>query len=120
MWLHVAAGLTIGGSLLWFLHHGHFEWALIVARRPDLPEAAEILERSSWAVLGSLGILAAAAHYTSSYSHARISPAGASGGGSRGWVPALVFGLAGGLLLVAGAAIGRRSGDRHDAGSVSS
>src|SRR5437764_1214066 len=30
MWLHVGAGLTIGGSLLWFLHHGHFEWALIV------------------------------------------------------------------------------------------
>ena len=28
-WLHVGAGLTIGGSLLWFLHHGHFEWALI-------------------------------------------------------------------------------------------
>src|SRR5581483_9032128 len=30
MWLHVAAGLAIGGSVLWFLHHGHFEWALIV------------------------------------------------------------------------------------------
>ena len=119
MWLHVGAGLTIGGSLLWFLHHGHFEWALIVLAGLIYLKLAEILERSSWAVLGSLGILAAAAHYTTSYSHARISPAGASGGGSRGWVPALVFGLAGGLLLVAGGVIGRRSGDRPDAGSVS-
>ena len=28
-WLHVGAGLTIGGSLVYFLHDGDFEWALI-------------------------------------------------------------------------------------------
>jgi hypothetical protein len=119
MWIHVAAGLTIGGSLLWFLHHGHFEWALIVVAGLVYLKLAELLERSSWAVLGSFGILAAAAHYTSSFSHARISPAGASGGGSRGWVPALVFGLAGGLLLVAGGMLARRSDDRRETRSVS-
>ncbi len=119
MWLHIGAGLTVGGSLLWFLHHSHFEWALIVVAGLIYLKLAEILERSSWAVLGSLGILAAAAHYTTSYSHARISQAGASSGGSRGWVPALVFGLAGGLLLVAGGLLRHRSAGRTDTGSVS-
>ena len=87
MWLHIGAGLTIGGSLLWFLHHGHFEWALIVVASLLFVKLASIFERASWAVLGSFGILAAAAHYTTSYSHASVSLGGASSGGSRGWVP---------------------------------
>ena len=41
-WLHVAAGLTIGGGLVWFFHDGAFDWivvgvvgaALHPARRP--------------------------------------------------------------------------------------
>jgi hypothetical protein len=109
MWLHIGAGLTIGGSLLWFLHHGHFEWALIVVASLLFVKLAAFFERSSWAVLGSIGILAAATHYTASYSHASVSLAGASSGGSRGWVPSLVFGIAGALLLVLGGLLARRS-----------
>jgi hypothetical protein len=109
MWLHVGAGLTIGGSLLWFLHHGHFEWALIVVASLLFVKLAAIFERSSWAVLGSIGILAAAAHYTTSYSHASVSLVGASSGGSRGWVPSLVFGIAGALLMVLGGLLARRT-----------
>ena len=101
MWLHIGAGLTMGGSLLWFLHHGHFEWALIVVASLLYVKLASIFERASWAVLGSLGILFAATHYTTSYSHATVSLTGASSGGSRGWVPALVFGIAGALLMTA-------------------
>ncbi len=109
MWLHVGAGLTIGGSLLWFLHHGHFEWALIVVASLVFIKFASIFERASWAVLGSFGILAAATHYTTSYSHASVSLGGASSGGSRGWVPAVVFGIAGALLFVLGGLLARRT-----------
>jgi hypothetical protein len=109
MWLHVGAGLTIGGSLLWFLHHGHFEWALIVVASLLFVKLAAIFERASWAVLGSIGIVAAATHFATSYSHASVSLAGASSGGSRGWVPALVFGIAGALMVVLGGLIARRS-----------
>jgi hypothetical protein len=110
-WLHVGAGLTIGGSLLWFLHHGHFEWVLIALAGLIYVKLADLLERSSWAVLGSLGILAAATHFAASFSHTQISPAIASetSSGSRGWVPAVVFGLAGTLLLVFGGLLGRRA-----------
>lgn len=109
MWLHVGAGVAIGGSLLWFLHHGHFEWALIVVASLVYLWFADAFGRASWAVLGSVGILAAATHYTTSWSHAHISTSGASTGGSRAWVPAVVFGAAGALLFLAGGAIARRS-----------
>ncbi len=113
MWLHIGAGLTIGGSLLWFLHHGHFEWALIVVASLLYIKLAAIFERASWAVLGSFGILAAATHFTTSYSHASVSLVSTSNavssGGSRGWVPAVVFGIAGALLFVLGGLLARRT-----------
>jgi hypothetical protein len=119
-WLHVGAGLAIGGSLLWFLHHGHLEWALIALAGLVYVQLAAILERSTWAVFGSLGILAAAAHFASSFSHTRISPALASPtGASRGWVPAVVFGAAGALLVLLGGMLARRAAGRAGTGSVS-
>ena len=119
-WLHVGAGLAIGGSLLWFLHHGHLEWALIALAGLVYVQLAAVLERSSWAVLGSLGILAAAAHFASSFSHTRISPAlASSAGASRGWVPAVVFGAAGALLVLLGGMLARRAAGRAGVGSVS-
>jgi hypothetical protein len=119
-WLHVGAGLAIGGSLLWFLHDGHLEWALIALAGLVYVQLAAVLERASWAVLGSLGILAAAAHFASSFSHTRISPAlASSAGASRGWVPAVVFGAAGALLVLLGGALARRAAGRSGAGGVS-
>jgi hypothetical protein len=114
MWLHVGAGLTIGGSLLWFLHHGHFEWALIAVAGVLYIKLADAFDRASWAILGSIGILAAATHFASSFSHASVSRTGVSSGGSRGWVPSVVFGIAGALLLVLGGLLA----SRRRAGSV--
>jgi len=115
MWLHVGAGLTIGGSLLWFLHHGHFEWVLIAVAGFLFIQLAEAFDRASWAVFGSFGILAAAAHFATSWSHPAVSLNGVSSGGSRGWVPSVVFGVAGLLLMAAGGLIA----NRRRAGSVS-
>jgi hypothetical protein len=113
LWLHVGAGLTIGGSLLWFLHHGNFEWALIVVASLLYVKLAAIFARSSWAVFGSIGILAAATYFAIRYSHTSFalvpSSNAVSNGGSRGWVPALVFGIAGALMLVLGGLLARRS-----------
>jgi hypothetical protein len=115
MWLHVGAGLTIGGSLLFFLHHGHFEWALIAIAGVLYTKLAEAFDRASWAIFGSIGILAAATHFATSFSHASVSRSGVSSGGSRGWVPSVVYGVAGVLLLVLGGLIAAR----RRAGSVS-
>lgn len=115
LWLHVGAGLTIGGSLLWFLHHGHFEWVLIAVAGVLYVKLADAFERASWAVFGSIGILASATHFASAWSHASVSPAGVSDGGSRGWVPSVVFGIAGAFLMVLGGLLAAR----RRAGSVS-
>jgi hypothetical protein len=115
MWLHVGAGATIGGSLLWFLHHGHFEWALIAVAALLYVRLAAAFERASWAVFGSIGLLASATHYASAFSHASVSPSGVSDGGSRGWVPSVVFGIAGALMMILGGLLARR----RRAGSVS-
>jgi hypothetical protein len=122
MWLHVGAGLTIGGSLLWFLHHGHFEWLLILVAGLLFVKLADSFERASWAIFGSIGILGAASHYASSWSHSGSYQTvigntvfRGSGFESRGWVPSVVFGVAGTLLMVLGGWLA----NRRRAGSVS-
>jgi hypothetical protein len=114
MWLHIGAGLTIGGSLLWFLHHGHFEWALIAVAGFLYVKLADAFDRASWAIFGSIGILAAATHFATSFSHASVSTSGVSDGGSRGWVPSVVFGVAGAVLMLLGGLLA----NRRRAGSV--
>ncbi|HEX6761378.1 MAG TPA: hypothetical protein VF094_01125 [Gaiellaceae bacterium] len=116
-WLHVAAGAAIGGSLLWFLHHGGFEWALIALAGLVYVQLADILDRPSWAVLGSVGLLAAATHFASAWSHTPVSPAIATSGADRGWVPAVVFGVAGTLLMLLGGVQARRRAGGGPCGS---
>ena len=110
MWLHVGAGLTIGGSLVYFLHHGNFEWALIAVGGVLYVLLADALGRSSWAVLGTLGILMASVHYTVELTHIRLSILGPGiDGSSRGWAPAVVFAIAGSLLVLLGGMLARRA-----------
>ena len=63
-WLHVAAGLTIGGGLVWFFHDG------AVRLDPDRRLTGLLyvllgdrLARSSWVVLGAWGILQTATYF---------------------------------------------------------
>jgi hypothetical protein len=111
MWLHIGAGLTVGGSIIWFLHSGDVEWALVAVGGVLFIGLAETSGRSSWAVLGSIGILAAGVHFATSLTHARFTlffgEAPTSQG--RGWAPAVVFALTGALLMLLGGALARRS-----------
>jgi hypothetical protein len=107
-WLHLAAGLLIGGSLIFLMHHGTFEWTLIAIASVVYVGLAQLFGRSSWAVLGSLGILLAASEFTLQWTHIRVSLVSPGGVGGRGWVPPLVFGLAGALLVLLGLLAARR------------
>jgi hypothetical protein len=62
-WLHVVSGLTIGGALLFFWHESDWNFILI-----GLVGLAYILfgagrSRSSWTVLGALGLLFTTVHF---------------------------------------------------------
>ena len=106
-WLHVAAGLLIGGSLLYWFHSSDFDWALISVAALVYVAIAYGSKRSSWAVLGTLGLLAAGANFAAEWSHNTPlffgGPLSVSSS-LRGWVPALVFAFVGFLLVLLGLA----------------
>jgi hypothetical protein len=109
-WLHLGAGVLIGGSLLYWFHAGDFRWALIAVASLLYVGNAHRTGRSSWAVLGALGLLAASTHFASEWSHAPAVPLATlqTGEAPRDWVPPLVFAFTGFLLVVLGLAVARR------------
>ena len=112
-WLHVAAGLAIGGSLLHFWSSGNFDWILIILASLAYVRLAGALGRSSWAVLGTFGLLLASVHFALEWTSVSIPFLGSAGHSSRGWVPPLVFSVTGGLLVALGLALGRASAHRQ-------
>ena len=107
-WLHVAAGLLIGGSVIYLLHAGTFEWILVSIASVVYVGLAQLFGRSSWAVLGVWGLLIAASGFTLEWTHVRISLFEPQGAGGRAWVPPLVFGVAGVFMVLLGLLAARR------------
>lgn len=101
-WLHVAAGLTIGGSLLFFWHTSDSNWALIAVAGVAYVGLAAALARSSWAVLGAVGLFLAAAHFAQKW--AVVVPFFGDPFERRAhpWSAPLVFAVLGFLLVVLG------------------
>jgi hypothetical protein len=66
-WLHVAAGLAIGGGLLWLFHHGDWDWVLIGLVGLLYVWIGDRLARSSWVVLGAWGMLQTTAHFAAKW-----------------------------------------------------
>ena len=108
-WLHLAAGLLIGGSLLWFWHGGSIEWTLIAIASVVYVFFSQAVGRSSWAVLGTLGLLLASVHFALDWTHVRVVFFSGGSDSSRPWVAPLVFTCLGFLLVALGLATGRRS-----------
>jgi hypothetical protein len=63
-WLHVTAGLTIGGALLYFWHSSDRQWALIIVASLVFIGIGSAMRRSSYAVLGAVGLALATGHYS--------------------------------------------------------
>jgi hypothetical protein len=63
-WVHVVAGLTTGGALLYWWHSGDGEWALIIVAALVFVAVGAAARRSSYAVLGAAGLVLATAHYS--------------------------------------------------------
>jgi hypothetical protein len=103
-WLHLAAGMLIGGSLLYWWHSGDTEWALVAVASLVYVAIANRSKRSSWAVLATFGLLAAGTHFVSDWTHDRVSFSPATVTAFRGWVPSLVFAFVGFLIVVLGLA----------------
>ena len=62
-----------------------------------------------WAVFGTLGLFAAAAHFTAEWSSGTLTLSPSSIGTFRGWVPSLVYAFVGFLLVALGLHARRRN-----------
>jgi hypothetical protein len=62
-WVHVVAGLTIGGAFLYWWHTSDAEWAGIIIVGLIFILVGSAMKRSSYAVLGVVGLAAATGHY---------------------------------------------------------
>lgn len=107
-WLHATAGLLIGGALLYFWHSGNTGWALVFVVGLVYIAVAAGTGRSSWAVLGSFGIYAAAIHFGEKWARATISLFGGSATSQREWVPPIVLAAVGFLFVLLGLRLERR------------
>jgi hypothetical protein len=107
-WFQVVSGLLIGGSLLYFWHSGDTGWWLVFVVGLVYIGVARGTSRSSWAVLGSFGIFAAAVHFGEKWARTTISVLGASATSQREWVPPIVLAAVGFLFVLLGLRIERR------------
>jgi hypothetical protein len=106
-WLQLAAGLTIGGAIVYFCHTSDWDFAVLAVAGLLYVALGRRVGRSSWTVLGALGLLAAAAHFTvkwSDYHFALFSEPTPY----RKWVPPVVLAFLGFLYVALGLLEARR------------
>lgn len=103
-WLHVGAGLAIGASVIWWLWHDDwFAWTLVALASVAYIVFARAAGRSSWAVLGAIGLFLACNYFVFRWTHVRVfSFDEGDQGSTRAWVPPLLFSLDGAILVALG------------------
>jgi hypothetical protein len=99
-WWHVASGVLIGGALLMWWHHSDLDWALIAVAALVYVAVAYGTNRSSWAVLATVGLYLSGGHFASEWSNETVSVSGVTD--VRGWAAWAVFAFVGFLLLILG------------------
>lgn len=123
-WLHVVAGLTVGGGLLWFFRDGHFDWILIGVAGLLYIALGDRLMRSSWVVFGGWGLLQVASHFAIKWSDSYLFLIGTfylfpfSAGGidepgtsNHQWVGPIVFAVTGAVFIGMALFLARRRRD---------
>lgn len=108
-WWHLVSGLLVGGALLFWWHSSESDWALLATVSVVFMLIAGATRRSSWAVLGALGFLAASTHWTIEWVSGGLFSFTSPG---HTWVPFVVLAVVGFLFVVVGLYLGRRH-DRH-------
>jgi hypothetical protein len=104
-WLHVAAGLLVGGALLYWWHSSTADWWLLFVAGLVFISIGRAARRSSWTVLGALGMVAAATHFSIDWTTGSFT---FFEGPTRVWTPIVVFAVLGFIFVVLGLGAARR------------
>ena len=116
-WPHLVAGLVVAGSLLDFWHRSDGNFVLIAIASLVFVGLAAATRRSSWAVLGALGLLLVSRHFIDRWSRvgslqsqlARVLQSPLAGSvHERAWVSPVVDGALGFVLVALGFLVARR------------
>lgn len=109
-WVHVVAGATFGGALLYWWHSGTWHWIFVVVAALAFVRIGESTGRSSWTVFGAVGLLAATVHFTVSWWHRSVPffGFGETSGAPRAWVPPVTFAVLGFVYLALARVVSRR------------
>ena len=108
-WLHVVAGLSIGGGFLSLWHEADWEWILIGLIALSYFLLAGSFERSSYAVLGAVGLFAAWSHFVEDWTdQAAPNPLFGTGDIGNSVAQVLLYALYGAALVVIGLWLDRR------------
>src|SRR6478736_6371585 len=107
-WVHVVAGLTIGGALLYWWHSSDFQWALIIVVGLVFMAVGSGIRRSSYAVIGTIGLVLATAHYAIGGPVTQLYPAGEAPSGPSSWAAPVAFLCLGLFLALVGMVLWRR------------
>jgi hypothetical protein len=112
-WLHVGAGLAVGGALLFFWHGGALDWALVALAGVAYILVSVPIGRSSYAVLGALGLALSAAYFVNRWAGTSIEDVLGLGEHRRThpWATPLVLAVLGFVLVALGLLLerGRRA-----------
>jgi hypothetical protein len=106
-WVHVTAGLTVGGALLYFWHSSDTDWALIIVASIAYIGLAALIRRSSYAVLGPVGLVLATGYFSLSATFPFFF-GDEYDGGSASWAAPLAFVCLGFFLALLGLLLWRR------------
>jgi hypothetical protein len=117
-WVHVVAGLAIGGGFLYLWHSAAWEWILIGLIALFYFLLAGSLDRSSYAVLGAIGLFVAWSYFVERWTDADVGPVTdvvgvppgfSSGGGEPSvWGATMLYALFGLALVAIGLWLERR------------
>jgi hypothetical protein len=114
-WVHVVAGLTIGGALLWFSHTSTTDWVLIALASLLYVWIASGLGRSSYAVLGAVGLFLMTTHFVDKWFGSvpfpfflLFFPHYFDDSTNRPWAQALSYAVYGLVLTLLGVWVARR------------
>ena len=109
-WVHVIAGLTVGGALLWFWHSSDADWILIGLASLVYVSIASGLGRSSYAVLGAIGLFLSTTHWVVKWFTAPFVPFYQGTPAGHPWAAALTYAGYGLVLMLLGLWLSWRRG----------
>lgn len=115
-WLHVLAGVLIGGVFLDWWNGSDAGWAGIIVIGLLFILIGAGIRRSSYAVLGAAGLILATGHYVGSSPSLSVDAVTGSGGGQASWAAPVGFLCLGLFLALLGTMLyGTRDDELDDA-----